>query len=231
MDPSSILKLLLSSGGGGFSQLLSGLFNDQSAPFKKAEGAYNENLGIASNFMNPFRRRGLYAGRDYQNKLNEMNDPSEFLNKLIGNYQESDYTRFLKDQGQRAITNAASAGGTIGSTPYQQAGLDYNNQISQQGLNDWLSKALGLNTEYLAGQSDIYGKGLGAAGVQSGLYGNAASDLAKLAYGEEYGSQSNTSNIIGGLLQMLGAFTGNGSSGSSIGKSLATEGSRPGVFY
>ncbi len=205
MDP-ALLSLLISSGQNsakGLGSILTGLFQDQAAPYEKAANTYRGYLDQGAATLNPFVRQGNQAGQQYSNQLNQMQNPSQFLNNLIGQYQESPYNQFLKNQGQRMLTNQASAGGLRGSTPYQQAGLDYSNKISQSGLNDWLTNVLGLNTKYLGGQADLYGKGLGAASALSGLYGQAGSDLGRLAYGQEYGRQGNIGNITGGILSML----------------------------
>lgn len=193
---------------GGLSQFLQGLLIDQSVPYKESAKEYSRNINQGVNVLNPFYDRGVGAGENYEDKLNKMKDSPGYINDLIRQYQESPYTQFLKQQGQRYLTNAGSASGLTGSSALQKAGLDYMNQISQSGLNDWLSRVLGVDKDYLSGISDIYGKGYSSGQNISNLYGQSAQDLANLKYNQEAGNLKNSGNLLSGFLDFGSSLLG-----------------------
>ncbi len=59
-------------------------------------------------------------------------------------YQESDYTKFLKDQGQRNLNARAAAGGLLNSGAAVQGALQLGQDISGKGYQDWFGNQLGL---------------------------------------------------------------------------------------
>lgn len=211
MDPQTMMMLAnlftgggQGSGGSGFATLLNNMFNDRRKPFAEAERAYGPNMDRAAQAYNPFYQAGTQAMGNYQQGLDKMKDPTAYLNNLMGNYKESDYAKYLQDQTSKAGMNAASASGLIDSTPFAQQMQQNAAGIASQDMDKWLRNALGINKDYLTGQSDIYGKGLTAAQGMSNVFGQRAQDEAGLAYGKEAAGQAGSGGIIGGLLKMFG---------------------------
>lgn len=202
-DPYSAISQGWQNRLGGLSSFLGGVLNDPRKAYANAERAYDPWSERASNAFNPFVNAGEGAIGPYQNWLSQMSNPVNFLNNLSSQYQESPYAKYLQQQVQRAGTNAASASGLIGSTPFLQQSQENAENISSRDMQNWLSQVLGLNTQYGQGWGNLIGTGLQAAGGQSNVFGQRAADEAALAYGKEAAGQSRNSNIIGGLLKFL----------------------------
>lgn len=184
--------------GGGLSGLFGGLFGGGD-PYKDAMKEYSKYANQASQYQNPFFQAGQGAIPQYQNYLQGMSNPSEFLNNLMSGYQASPYNQYLQKQSQRAGTNAASASGLIGSTPFQLQQQENASNIAQGGLNDWLSQVLGLNQQYGAGLQGLLGLGQGSANQLSNIYSNLAQQAGEAAYGSRQAKNQRTSDIFGGL--------------------------------
>lgn len=210
MDPATMAAMAQMFGqakdkfGGGLGSFLNGIFNDPRKPYAEAQRAYDPWMDQASGVLNPFVQEGQKGMGKYEDWLEGMKDPSAFINKMMGGYQESPYAKYLQDYAQRAGTNAASASGLIGSTPFMQASQENAAGIASKDMQDWLKNVLGINTQYGKGWGDIMGQGFNAAQGQANIFGQRGADEAKLAYGKEAAGQSRTGNIVGGLLSMFG---------------------------
>lgn len=210
MDPATMAMLAQMAGnaqgnfGQGLSSLFSGIFTDPRRAFGEAQRAYDPWMDRASGALNPFVQEGQKGMGKYEDWLGGMSDAPGFINKMMGGYQESPWAKYMQDYAQRAGTNAASASGMVGSTPFMQASQQNAAGIASQDMDKWLQHALGINTQYGKGWGDIMGQGAQAAGQQANIFGQRAGDEAQMAYGKEAAGQSRTGNIIGGLLKMFG---------------------------
>lgn len=183
----------------GAASLFSGLFMDAGAPYEAAKGPYNEYMGKAQTAQNPFYQAGTNAIPNFQNWLSGMQNPSEFINHLMSQYQQSPWAKYQQDQAMRAGTNAASASGLIGSTPFAQQLQQNASNISSQDQNQWLQNVLGINTQYGAGQQNLMTQGANSANALSNLFSRQGEGLGNLAYGQQMGENQNIGNIIAGL--------------------------------
>src|SRR6185295_2293555 len=101
----------------GLGGLFGGLFGHSDRPYEQAGQQYQKYGDLANNAQNPFYQAGTQATGNYQDWLQAQKNPSEFVNNLMGQYQESPYAQYQQQQAQRAGTNMASANGLSGSTP------------------------------------------------------------------------------------------------------------------
>lgn len=183
------------SGLGGF---LGGIFGDSGAPYKEYMDWVNK--GIEG--KKPYQEAGTGAIKNYQDWLEGQKDPSGFINKLMGDYQESPYAQYLQKQSVRAGQNAASASGLSGSTPLMQQLQQNAGNIASQDQNQWLQNVLGINTQYGQGQNNLVNTGQNAANSLNNLY----TQQGEAAYGQKAGKQQDFWNTIGGIGQMIGSF-------------------------
>jgi len=191
-------------GAQGLGSILSGLFGNSGAPYEAAGKAFLPYFQQSTGFQNPFYQAGAGAIPQYQNWLNTQANPSGFINHLMRQYQQSPYAKFLNEQGQRALTNQASAEGLIGSSPYQQAGIDYSQKIASQDMQNWLGNVLGINTQYGAGLGGLIGGGQGSANNLSNLYQDAARFMGGMSYGQEAGQLQDRNSIWSGIAKLFG---------------------------
>lgn len=192
--------------GSGLGGLLGGLFGDSGKPYDKAMEQYQQWADKAQGLNQPYLDAGKGAIGDYQKWLQGQQDPSKFINGLMGQYQESPYTAYLQKQAQNAGMNAASAGGLMGSTPMMQQMQQNAANLGQQGMNDWLQQVLGINTQYGQGQQNLMTGGQNAANSLTNLYNQMGQQMGQAAYGKEAGNKNDFWNTIGGGLGIFGSF-------------------------
>jgi hypothetical protein len=132
-----------------------------------------------------------------------MSNPSGFINKLMGGYQESPFAKFQQQQGIRAAQNMGSASGLTGSTPLTQFAQQNAQNISSQDMNQWLQNVLGVNAQYGAGLGNLMSGGQGAANNISSLLSQLGVLMGQGAYGQRAGENQDRSNMIGGLLKLF----------------------------
>lgn len=189
---------------GGFPGVMQGLFGHSGRPFEKAGEAYKPYYEEAKGYQNPFYQAGQGAMGHYQDWLQSQQDPSKFINNLMGQYQESPYAKYQQQQGMRAAENMGSASGLMGSTPLTQFAQQNAQNISSQDMNQWLQNVLGINTQYGAGQAGMMQQGQQAGDYLSQLAGNAGNTMGGVAYGQEAGKQQDQNALWAGLAKMFG---------------------------
>lgn len=195
--------------GNGLGSMLGGLFGpDQGAPYQAAMDQYTKAANQANQGQQPFYQAGVNGLGQYQNWLNSQKDPAGFINGLMGQYKESPYATYLKDQAMKAGTNAASASGLTGSTPFAQQMSQTANGISAGDLNNWLSQVLGINTQYGQGVGNQVGWGENAANQMSNTYNNLGNQMGQAAYGQGQAQNRQQSDIWGGLGSIAGGILG-----------------------
>lgn len=198
--------------GSGLAQFFGGMFGDSGSPFGDAMRQFKRYYGQAQGAQNPFYQAGLGGMGNFQDWLGKMKDPSQFMNNMMGQYQQSAGNKFLQDQAMRAGTNAASMGGLpggaggagIGSTPFVQQQQQNAANIGQQGMNDWLQNVLGVNSQYGAGQGALMQGGQHSADIMSQLAQMMGNNMGQGAYGQRAGQNQDFWNMISGGLHMFG---------------------------
>jgi len=121
-------------------------------------------------------------------------------------YNESPYNQYLQQQNQRAGNNFASESGLMGSTPMMEQMQQNSQNISQQGMNDWLQQVLGINTQYGQGQQNLMTGGQNAANSLTNMYSQMGNNMGEAAYGKEAGKKQDMWNTIGGIGSLAGMF-------------------------
>jgi len=192
--------------GASLGGLFGGLFGDSGKPYDKAMEQYQQWANKAQGVQQPYLDAGTNAIGSYQDWLKGMQDPSKFINNLMGQYQQSPYTTYLQQQAQNAGINAASASGLTGSTPFMQQQQQNATNIAQQGLDSWLQNVLGINTQYGQGQQNLMSGGQNAANALTNMYNNMGQQMGEAAYGKEAGKKQDFWNTIGGGLGLIGSF-------------------------
>jgi len=168
-------------------------------PYKKAMKQYEKYGNQAASFQNPFFNAGTGAIGDYQNYLNNMKDPSKFINDLMGGYSASPYSQYLQDQSMRAAQNMGSASGLSGSTPLTQFAQENASNIASGDMNQWLQNVLGINNQYGGGLEKMMGMGQGAANNLSNIFGNLGQQMGGAAAGSQNYKNKNLNDILSGI--------------------------------
>lgn len=189
--------------GSALGGILGGLFGDYGAPYKKAGRELDRYFPQAQQYQQPFYQAGVGAIPQYQQWLSGMQNPSDFINNLMGQYQESPWAQYQQDQAIRAAQAMGSASGLSGSTPLTQFAEQQAAGISSQDMQNWLQKVLGINTEYGAGQLGLAGMGQGAGNQLTNLMSDYMINKAKLGFGQENARQDQWGGLFRGLGGLL----------------------------
>lgn len=156
--------------------------------------------------LSPYMQAGNGAIGNYQNALNKMANPVDFMNSIMGQYQQSPWAKFQTQQGINAANNAASASGMLGSGAEQKELADYAQNISSRDMQQYLQNALGINNQYLGGYGHLMDNGLNANSIYSnfinGLMNAQANVGGSLSNMQSYQGQSQNlglGEILGGI--------------------------------
>lgn len=191
---------------GNIGNLLYGLFGDAGAPYEAAGSELDKYFPQAQQYQQPFYDAGTGAIPQYQKWLQGMQDPSKFMNNLMGQYQESPYAQNLQRQSRQAGMNAASASGLTGSTPFAQQMQQNAGNIASGDMNQWLQNVLGVNSQYGAGQAGMMEMGQHSADSLTNMIKEYMNNKANLAYNQENASQGQTGSLFSGLAGLAGLF-------------------------
>lgn len=192
--------------GSGLGGLLGGMFGNSGKPYDKAMEEYQKFMQMGQGVQQPYLDAGKGAIGDYQKWLQGQQDPAGFLNKMMGQYQQSPYNSYLQQQAQNAGINAGSANGTMGSSALAQQMQQNAGNIAQQGMDSWLQNALGINTQYGQGQQNLMQGGQNSANSLMNMYNQMSQQMGDAAYGKEAGKQNDWWNMLGGVGGIIGSF-------------------------
>ena len=189
---------------GSLGNILNGLFGNAGQPYSDASDIFSQYFPQLQGYQQPFYQAGVNAIPGYENWLQGMQNPSGFINNLMGQYQESPYAKYQQQQGIRTAQNLGSATGLAGSTPLQLQAQQNAQNISSQDMNTWLQNVLGINTQYGAGLGNLMSQGQGSANSLSSALQNYMNSQAGLAYGQGAAGQGQ----LGGLFSGIGGLFG-----------------------
>lgn len=189
---------------GSISNILYGLFGDAGAPYHDAGKELDKYLPQAQQYQQPFYDAGKSAIPEYQKWLQGMQNPSQFINNAMSQYQESPYAQNLQRQSRQAGMNAASASGLTGSTPFAQQMQQNAGNIASGDMNQWLQNVLGINSQYGAGQAGMVGMGQNSADQLTNLLNQYMQNKANLTFNQENANQGQMSSLFSGLSGFFG---------------------------
>ena len=190
----------------GLGGILGGLFGRSGKPYDKAAEQYEKYGRMGQNTLQPFYNAGTGAVNNYQDWLNSQKNPTDFINKIMGDYKASPYSQYLQQQSLNATNNAGSASGLTGSSALQLQQQQNAGNIASQDMNQWLQNVLGINTQYGQGENNLVNTGQNSANALTQLFNNLGGRMGETAYGKEAGKQNDFWNTIGGGLNAIGSF-------------------------
>lgn len=197
-------------GGGlaGLGSLFGGLFSHPEKAYDQAMKQYQQMLQMGGAGFNPFIQAGQGAINPFMQSLNQMQDPTKYMEGIMGKYQQSPFAKQQTDEAMRMAQNQASASGLLGSSPLMQESQKMAADISSKDMQQYLQNAMGIQGSYLGGLQNLMGQGLQGQGGLASLYGGMAPSMGEAAYGGEAAKQQKWPNIFGGLGGILGSFFG-----------------------
>lgn len=200
---------------GGIGNAFGGALNTFNNPYDQSVDTFNNILSGFDKYkdemsgnLNPYMTAGQGAIGTYQNALNKMANPTDFMNNIMNQYQQSPWAKFQTDQGIKAANNAASASGMLGSGAEQKELAEFAQGISSKDMQQFLQNALGINNQYLGGYGHIMDNGLGANSIYGSFLGNLMNSQSNVAnaLATAQASQGQTENSgMGDMMSGLGS--------------------------
>lgn len=89
----------------------------------------------------------------------DMTNPGQTLSQIGAGYTQSPGYQWQLDQGEAAITNAAAAGGYLGTPQQQQYAGTLATNLANQDYNDYMKSALDVYNTGLHGSQGLYDTG------------------------------------------------------------------------
>lgn len=190
----------------GLGGIIGGLFGNSEKPYDKSMEQYQKYMQMGQNVQQPYLNAGSGAIGDYQRWLQNQQNPGQFVNNLMGQYQQSPYTSYLQQQAQNAGINAGSANGLAGSSALMQQMQQNAGNIAQQGIDSWLQNVLGINAQYGQGQQNLMQGGQNAANSLANMYSQMGQQMGEQTYNKEASKNNDFWNTLGGLGGIIGSF-------------------------
>lgn len=198
----------LSGALSGLGSLFGGLFSHPEKAYDKAMQQYQQMLQMGGAGFNPFIQAGQGAIDPFKQSLSQMQDPTKYMESIMGKYQQSPFAKQQTEEAMRAAQNQASASGLLGSTPLIQESQKMAADISSKDMQQYLQNAMGIQGGYLSGLQGLMGQGLQGQGGLASLFGQMAPLMGDAAYGKQAAQEQKWPNIFGGLGGILGGLFG-----------------------
>ena len=219
---------LSSSLGGGFSplglqqqvsgsigNLLSSLFTgpevakgfqQQREGFQQGIGQVQQSLAQALGLLQPFQQAGQTAIQQELGALGQEEDPSAFINQILGQFQQSPAQQATIQSGLEAVQNRLGAQG-LGQSGAEQKALEQFAQQQTAGQQEqFLKDVLGVQQGRIGSLGQLAGLGAGAAGAGASGAIQSGTSIADLlaSIGQSQKSQAETQ--AGGISGLVGSL-------------------------
>lgn len=192
---------------GGLGQAGQGLFGlfggNKNNPANAANKYLNQIPGAVEPYYSPFINAGKGAMGDLQNQYKDLIS-GNVQNQLGQNYKESPGYQFKLKQALQAGSNAAAAGGMLGTPMNQQNQMQTANDLAAQDYNDYIKNQMGLYGLGTGIGSDIFGKGYDASTGYGNLLGSTLGTQAQYGYAGQAGQNQGNANAWNNIFQGLG---------------------------
>lgn len=207
-------------GGGkvsGIGHALSGL--------GKAKDVESGFLDYLKGQYSPYLQAGQQAIGEYLPAIEEMRDPQAFYEQMMGGYETSPETQRAMQEGIRAASQGALAGG-IGGGQMMKELEEYGRTLTAEDQQRWLNQMMGIRSGYTGGLENLIGGGRQAlssfAPTGAAITGDIADIIAQQGIGRGAQSQARYAPYLDwlgkGMSMVGGAATGGmGGAGSLMG--------------
>jgi len=184
-------------------------FEDLESQLRQAMQAIQGASRRGEGFLQPFQQGGVSALSQLQGMLGQ--DPTQLINQITGQYQQSPEFEFQKSQAQDALQNQLESAGLGSSGIGAQKSAELAGNLASQNQQQYLQNVLGQRQQQMGGLESLFSGGLGAAGQQAGLEQGLGTNLANLfgqigqaQFGQDVAGQQDKSSFLGGLGQLGG---------------------------
>jgi uncharacterized protein YfiM (DUF2279 family) len=195
------LPLLATAGSG----LLTGLMNPGRG-YRNAQREQEKYYNQAQGYLQPYATHGEEAYGNLSGAMNNLMNPSAFYDQLLGNYHQSDASRFAQERAMENGLRGMSSMGMLGSTPGLQALQAGASQICAEDEQRYIDRMI---NQYLQGAGiaqGIYGQGANAASAMGGNAMNMGGIAGDTAYNRAAAPGQMFSNLLGTGAGLAGSY-------------------------
>lgn len=214
---------------------LSKIFGGGQNPADAARPYLDQIPGQLHEYYDPYVQQGQDAQSQLSGQYDQlMNDPTGFINALMGDYKPSEGYQYQLDQGLGAMRNSAASGGFSGTGYDQQQQAQYLQGLLGKDQQQFLQNALGAYGIGMQGEQDFYNKGYGASLGLGDSLANALQQQAGLEYKGVANQNAQNSALRNAIIKGLGTAVGGiagGPIGAGIGSKIAGGGADQGGYY
>jgi hypothetical protein len=197
--------------------LLGHLFGGGDAQKASQAAMAQERQAIAQalGLLSPFQQAGVGAAGQLQGLLGQ--DPTDVVNRIGAQFQQSPFEKFQAGQAQKALQSQLAGAGLAGSGEAIQRSGQLAQQLAGQGQEQFLHDVLGQRQQQMGGLEHLFSGGLSAAQTGAGLLGQEGQALGGLAGAGILGQGQERSNLFSGIGSLAGLFGGAGGFGGASG--------------
>lgn len=183
-------------------------------PNKAAQQYMSQIPGMEHDIYDPYISQGQGAYGVMSPQFQSMSqDPSAFINQLMGQYEPSKGYQLQRDEALRAAGNTAAAGGMRGSMQDIEGESGLAARLQGQDMQQWLNNVLGVQSQGLQGEQGLYGTGFQASGALGGDLANVLGQQAQYAYQGAQGENQKRAALMQALGQLGGSAVSAGMGG------------------
>lgn len=214
-----VTNLLSGGKSAGLEKMLGGL--------GKAQTRESDFLDYLKGQYQPYLSAGQTALGEYLPAIEEMRDPQQFYQQMMGGYETSPQAQRAMEEGIRAATQGAAAAGGLGGGELLKNLQERGQQLTAEDQQRWLNTMMGIRGGYTGGLENLIGGGRQAlssfAPTGTAITGDIADLLAQQGMGRGALSQARyqpwTDWLGKGMSMVGGAATGGlgGGAGSLMG--------------
>lgn len=183
---------------------ISSMLNPDKA-YRRAGQETERSFNQAQQFLEPYRQQGQDVYPQLQSAMQKLMNPAQFESEMIGQYEESPYSKFEREKAQNLGLDAASSMGLLGSTPALQALQAGGNRIAAEDRERFIDRMM---KKYLAGAEigqNIYSQSNQFANTMGQNIINQGANRA----GAKFSELAAPGNMMGNLIGLAAMMYGN----------------------
>lgn len=201
---------------------LSDFFKGGKNPADAAMPYLDQIPGMEKQYYDPFIQHGKDAYNTLNPQISKMgSDPAGFLEGLMKNYEPSRGYQLKQDEMLKAAGNTAAAGGMRGSLSDISNESRISDVLMGDDMQQWLQNVMGIQKGGLEGLTHQFDTGYDASKSLAGDLSNVFGTKAGLAFQGQANQNQSKSDLLSGLMKVLGGVAGFGlPGGGTIGGSV-----------
>ncbi len=197
------------AGGGMLGAGLAGMLSKWKNPADQPTQTLDQMQGTLSPYYQPYMDAGKGAMGALQGQYGSLlGDPGQMLNNIGKGYQKSPGFDFALQQALQGAGHAAAAGGMAGSPQHEQQNMQLATNLGNQDYNNWMTNALGMYNQGLAGEQGMMGQGFNSSNEMGQSMGNDLMSKAMLQYAGQQNQNQHEGGIWGSILGGMGSLAG-----------------------